>query len=81
MEWLWLIKLLSVLCSPLIGVNVLLSGPTGVIPESRVHDITRAVIDECLSWSIEVGLVSDHLLEVEALLVCELNAGVSGSEH
>ena len=35
-EWFWLIELLSVLSSILIGVSVLLSGPAGTIPESGI---------------------------------------------
>ena len=81
MERLWLIKLLSVLCSPLISVYVLLSGPTGVIPEGGVHHVPGAVVDQHLSWSIEVGLVSDHLLNLEVSLISELSTWVSCSEH
>lgn len=81
MEWLWLIKLLPVLCSSLISVYVLLGGPTSVIPESRVHHVTGAVINQHLSWPVEVSLISDHLLNVEVLLICELSAWVSSSEH
>ena len=43
-EWFWLVELLSVLSSVLIGVRVPLGGPARTIPEGRVHDVARAII-------------------------------------
>ena len=43
-ERLRLVELLAVLGSVLIGVEVLLSGPGGSIPQGRVHRVARAVV-------------------------------------
>ena len=40
MEWFWLIKLLSVLRSGLIGVSIGFGGPAGSVPQSRVHHVS-----------------------------------------
>jgi len=71
-EWFWLIELLSVLSSILIGVSVLLSGPAGTIPESGIHDIARAIINKRLSWAVQVSFVLDMLVDLNSSLSCEL---------
>jgi len=71
-EWFWLIELLSVLSSILIGVSVLLSGPAGTIPESGIHDIARAIINKRLSWAVQVSFVLNMLVDLNSSLSCEL---------
>lgn len=71
-EWFWLIELLSVLSSILIGVSVFLSGPAGTIPESGIHDIARAIINKRLSWAVQVSFVLDMLVDLNSSLSCEL---------
>ena len=44
MEGLGLIELLSVLGPLLIGVEILLGGPRGGIPQSGVHSVPRAIV-------------------------------------
>ena len=58
-ERLRLIELFSILGSILISVSISLSGPACAIPKSRVHNITRAIINKRLSRSIYIGLVLD----------------------
>ena len=71
-EWFWLIELLSVLRSVLISMGVWFAGPAGAIPQGRVHHVSRAVIDKRLSWSIQVGLVLDVLVDLDSFLLGEL---------
>ena len=80
-EWLWLVELFSVLSSILICVGVLLSSPTSVIPESRVHHIARAIIEECLPWSIQICLVSHVFMELNGFLHGELFTWIAILEH
>ena len=80
-EWLWLVELFSVLSSILISVGILFCGPACVVPEGWVHHVARTIIEECLSWSIQVCLVSDVLLEFESVLIGELLRGIAVLEH
>lgn len=80
-EWLGLVELFSVLSSILISVGVLLGGPARAIPESRVHHVSRAIIEECLSWSIQICLVCHVLLELDGVLFGELFGWITVLEH
>ena len=80
MEGLWLVELLSVLSSVLISVEILLRGPTCRVPECWIHHVSRAVVDEGLSLSVEVGLVCDQGLAFQSSLLWELFERVSGSK-
>ena len=76
-EWFWLVELFSVLRSILISVSVLLCGPTGVVPKSGVHNVSRAIVEECLSWSVQICLICDMLLELNSILLREFLRGVT----
>lgn len=71
-EWLGLVELFSVLSSILISVSILFSGPAGAVPKGRVHNIAGAIIEECLSWSIQICLVCYVLLELDGFFLGEL---------
>ena len=71
-EWLRLVELFSVLSSILICVRVLLCSPACAVPEGRVHHIARAIIEECLPWSIQICLVSHVFMELNGFLLGEL---------
>lgn len=79
MEILWLIVLLPVLGSLLICVNVAFGGPASAIPKSWVHYIARAIIDQYLPWSVEIGFVGHMSVDIKCILGWELPAWVSGS--
>ena len=64
-ERLWLIELFSVLRSILISVRVPLGRPARAIPQSRVHDVARAIIDQRLAGSIQIGLVLHVLVDLK----------------
>ena len=80
-EGLRLVELFSVLSSILISVGVLLGGPARAIPESRVHHVSRAIIEECLSWSIQICLVCHVLLELDGILFGELFGWITVLEY
>lgn len=76
-EWFWLVELFSVLRSILISVSVLLCGPTGVVPKSGVHNVSRAIVEKCLSWSVQICLICHMLLELNSILLREFLRGVT----
>ena len=80
-ERLRLVELFSVLSSILISVGVLFGCPAGAVPEGRVHYIARAIIEECLSWSIQICLICHVLLELDGLLLRELLPGITVLEY
>ena len=80
-EWLRLVELFSVLSSILISVSVLLGGPARAVPDGRVHYIARAIIEECLPWSIQICLVCHVLLELDGFLLRELFGWITVLEH
>ena len=80
-EWLWLVELFSVLSSILVSVCVLLCGPARAVPKGRVHHIARAIIEECLPWSIQICLVCHVLLELDGFLLGELFGWITILEH
>ena len=80
-EWLRLVELFSVLSSILISVGVLLSGPACAVPKGRVHHITRAIIEECLPWSIQICLVCHVFLELDGILFGELLGWITILEY
>ena len=80
-EWFRLVELFSVLSSILISVSVGLGCPAGAVPKSRVHDVSRAIIEECLSWSVQIRLVSNMLLEPNSLLLREFLGWVTIFEY
>lgn len=80
-EGLGLVKLLSVLGSVLVGVEVLLSGPAGSVPKGGIHRVSRAVVVECLSWAVQIGLILDVLVELSGALSRKDKIGISISEH
>jgi hypothetical protein len=71
-EWLRLVELLSVLSSVLVSVGVSLGGPACAIPKGRVHHVARAIIKERLSWSIQISLVLNMLMEFDSFFMREL---------
>ena len=75
-EWFWLIELFSVLSSILVSVSVSLGGPACAIPEGRVHHVTGAILKKRLSWSIQIGLVLNVLVDLNSFLLRELLVGV-----
>ena len=80
-EWFWLVELLSVLSSVLIGVGVSLGGPARAVPESRVHDVARAIIEQRLSRSVQIRLILNVLVDLERSLLRELLGRVPRSEN
>ena len=76
-EWLWLIELLSVLGSHLVCVQVELSVPTCRVPQGRVHCVSRAIVNEGHSWTMQIGLVCDVSHWLEGSLAGELFISVS----
>ena len=76
-EWFWLVELFSVLRSILISVSVFLCGPTGIVPKSGVHNVSRAIVEECLSWSVQICLICDMLLELNSILLREFFRGIT----
>ena len=80
-EWFWLVELFSVLSSILVSVRILFGGPACAVPEGRVHHIARAIIEQGLSWSIQVSLVCNMFLELDCLLLGELLGWVAILEH
>ena len=80
-EWFRLVELFSVLSSILISVSVGLGCPAGAVPKSRVHHVSRAIIEECLSWSIQICLVCHVLLELDGVLFGELFGWITVLEH
>lgn len=79
-EWFWLVELLSVLSSVLIGVGVSLGGPARTIPERRVHDVARAIIEQRLSRSVQIRLILNVLVDLDRSLLRELLGRVPCSE-
>lgn len=79
MEILWLIELLSILGSLLICMDILLSGPASVIPKGWVHNVATAIIDEHLSWAIQIGFICHVRVNIQRLLHGKLFAWVSSS--
>lgn len=71
-EGLRLVELFSVLSSILVSVGVSLGGPACAIPEGRVHHVARAIIEERLSWSIQISLVLNMLVEFDSFFMREL---------
>ena len=80
-EWLGLIELLPVLRSVLIGVEILLSGPAGAVPKGRVHGVAGAIVEEGLSWAVQVLLILHVLVEFPGSFSRENLIGISVSEH
>lgn len=68
-ERLGLIELFSVLRSILISMGVSLGRPARAIPECRVHDVARAIIQERLPWAVQVGLVLDVLVNLDRFFI------------
>lgn len=64
LEWFWLVELLSVLRSGLIGVRVGFSRPAGSVPQGRVHHIARAIILQALARAVQVLFVLHVLVEL-----------------
>ena len=73
-EWFWLIELLSILGSLLIGMNITFSGPATAIPQSAVHNISRTIIFKCLSWSIDVSFIGNVFVNVDSFFSTEFSA-------
>ena len=71
-EWFWLIELFSVLSSVLISVRVFLCGPAGTIPEGGIHHVAGAIIDQRLSWTVQVRFILDVLVNLNGFLIREL---------
>lgn len=80
MEWFWLIELLSVLRSGLIGVSIGFGGPAGSIPQSGVHHVSRAIILQGLSRAVQIGFILYVLVELDSAIVREFALGVAVSE-
>ena len=80
MERLWLIELLSVLRSILISVSIFFRCPASAIPQRWVHYISRAIIEEGLSWSVQISLVSHMLVEFDCFFLWEFSLRIAVSE-
>lgn len=79
-ERLRLIELFSVLRSILISVLVPLGRPARAVPQSRIHDVARAIIDQRLAWSIQIGLVLNVLVDLQVSFLRELTRRISCSK-
>ena len=79
-ERLRLIELFSVLRSILISVRVSLGCPARAIPQSWVHDVARAIIDQRLARSIQIGLVLHVLVDLKISFLRELTRRIPSSK-
>ena len=79
MERLWLIELLPVLSTILVGVEVGLGGPRSRIPKCRVHSVARAIVVKCLSRTIQILFVLNMRVEFPCNIVREFARRLSAS--
>ena len=78
-EWFRLIELFSILGSCLISMNILFSCPACCIPQCRVHNISRTIINQRLFLSIYVGLVLKMLVDLYCSFLWEFFCWISWS--